>query len=357
MPGLCTAVMLAAVNLARSNVAIVSPAQDTRPAASRLDFRTSPIVALHFLVRKLAEPPAEGAAAHAPASGPTIALTQADAYLAPAVAACRKLDAELGGGLAWGVVEGTLSGCRTAADAAAALDQLPATATLRSGKAITLQPAARELGAAYVALEAQFLRDTWPRHEATLASSREKLEKMLDRRQADCLAHICRGLALEDPRIVIPVYLLAVAPAPGGFTHRARGGGAVCFVEALSETAADQIAETVLHEAIHAFDVASASQNTALQALREALRAGGIGPTEPLYRDVPHTLMFVQSAQTVRACLDPAHRDYGDVSGYYAKVPAAARIVRKPWTDYLTGKLERDQALKKIVTATKAENP
>jgi hypothetical protein len=71
-------------------------------------------------------------------------------------------------------------------------------------------------------------------------------------------------------------------------------------------------------------------------------------------RDVPHTLMFVHAGETVRRNIDADHRHYGDVSGYYAKVPRATNAVRGPWIDYLDGKTSRDEALERIVDALRS---
>ena len=58
--------------------------------------------------------------------------------------------------------------------------------------------------------------------------------------------------------------------------------------------------------------------------------------------------MFVQSAESIRRTVDERHEDYGDVAGYYAKVPRAAPLVRSTWKDHLDGKLTREDALERI---------
>jgi hypothetical protein len=110
--------------------------------------------------------------------------------------------------------------------------------------------------------------------------------------------------------------------------------------------------ETVLHECIHALDISTQSQPTALQVLRKDLQAAGLAPRSEMMRSVPHTLMFVQAGETVRRLLNPEHKHYGDVAGYYAKVPEAVAAVREPWTAYLDEKLTRDAAIKQIVEKT-----
>jgi hypothetical protein len=93
-----------------------------------------------------------------------------------------------------------------------------------------------------------------------------------------------------------------------------------------------------------------------LPILRRKLIAAGIPQADRLFRDVPHTLMFVQAGETIRRVVDPAHKHYGDVYGYYAKVPRATEAVRPAWEAHLRGELAQDAALDRIVeTALKSK--
>jgi hypothetical protein len=105
----------------------------------------------------------------------------------------------------------------------------------------------------------------------------------------------------------------------------------------------------ILHEAIHALDVATEGQDNVLSRLRQRLRGAGLTWPNRLLRDVPHTLIFMQAAETVRRLLDADHQHYGEVAGYYAKVPEAACIVRPTWTAYLDAEITRDEALERMV--------
>jgi hypothetical protein len=73
----------------------------------------------------------------------------------------------------------------------------------------------------------------------------------------------------------------------------------------------------------------------------------GADPQE--VHDFVHTVMFVQAAGSVRRVLDPGHKDYGDVKGYYARVGRAGTVVVPAWRDYLDGKIDREAALARIV--------
>jgi hypothetical protein len=153
---------------------------------------------------------------------------------------------------------------------------------------------------------------------------------------------------MQDLHLEIPVYLVAEAPFPQAVTHRRRGGGGICFV-GLSELKGLLLCETVLHEATHALDVATRDSGSVLVDLQERLRTAGFGPGTPAYRDVPHTVIFVQAGETVRRLLDSAHRHYGEVCGYYAKVPAAAEAVRAWWPPYLDGAIGHAEVVERIV--------
>lgn len=89
--------------------------------------------------------------------------------------------------------------------------------------------------------------------------------------------------------------------------------------------------------------------------LRERLEAGGIDRRNKLYRDVPHTLMFIQAGETIRRIVLPTHVHYGDAAAYYAKVPLATRAVRTVWIEYLDGKITRETAIDRIIETVLAE--
>jgi hypothetical protein len=153
---------------------------------------------------------------------------------------------------------------------------------------------------------------------------------------------------MTDAQRVIPVYLVALAPQPGASTHRQRGGGGGVCIVGIDPGREGLMIETVLHESIHALDVSTDKQETVLNLLRSALREAGHTPRSATLRDVPHTLIFVQAGETVRRLIDPAHKHYGDVAGYYAKVPEEVAAVREPWTMFLDGRLGRQEAIREI---------
>jgi hypothetical protein len=143
----------------------------------------------------------------------------------------------------------------------------------------------------------------------------------------------------------MPVYLVAAAPFPGAFTYRGQEGP--FSVVALEGEVSTAWLEIVIHETLHTLDL-RAGEESVLGDLRSRLgKIPGASPRQ--IHDFVHTVMFVQPAGTVRRVLDPSHKDYGDVAGYYPKVPRAAAVVVPAWRDYLDGKIDREAALERIV--------
>jgi hypothetical protein len=307
-------------------VACVLSQESAVAAPTHIVFRESPVVDLFFHVRALA-------------AGGRASTSEA---FAPAVAAAQELHRALGGNtLAWGPLAGLLPGCESAADFAAALERVPETLELRGGTKVAMRASAAKLAQALVQAEPGF-QELWKEHAERTRAARARWEESVGPKEAELFAFHLASLGMSDPRLAIPVYLVAEAPYPGAVTHLDAQGRGVCFV-GMAETEGSQLHETVLHEATHALDVA-AGEASVLGQLRARLAAAGLSPMDREMRDVPHTLMFVQAAESVRRTVAPEHQDYGVVSAYYSRVPTA-ELVRGFWTDHLAGKLTREEAL------------
>lgn len=317
------------------------PASSQPTTGVMLDLRVSRFADMHFHVRTFVAGVPD---ANVPAA------------LRDAVSAARAVEQALGGQTSWGLIEGSLLRAESAAEAVEICRALPESHTDRAGRPINVRPAAQRLADTYVQLEPEFLRGVWPRHSAAIDAAKVRLTTELIPRQSACFAHAAKSLGMEMPELTVPVYLVADAPFPRGFTHRRPGTGAVCVV-GVRGVEGSLLWEVVVHEAIHAMDVATEKQDTALQVLRRDLRKLEPAPDPAVLRDVPHTLIFVQAAETIRRVLDPAHRDYGEVTGYYNKVPLAAKAVRTTWGGYLAGDLPRATALELIVAAVRGAPP
>src|SRR5690242_6622642 len=111
------------------------------PAPAPLELKVSPIVDLHFWVRKVAEQKGE---------------IPAVAGLPEAVAAAKAFQTELGPGALWGIFEGNFVRQESAADLLATAEKLPETAQMFGGRTIKLREAAVRLARSYVSLEEPF---------------------------------------------------------------------------------------------------------------------------------------------------------------------------------------------------------
>lgn len=310
-------------------------AQDSALAATRIEFQQSAAVDLFYHARALA----------------AAETTDAPEVLLGAARAAKELNRSLGGSfLAWGPIAGLVPGCATASDVERAFAGVPETIELRGGT-VRLRESALVLAAALKQAEPVFLEQVWPAQQREVAAARARLAEGFEPKAAACLVHHLERLGMKDPGLSIPVYLMARAPFPGAFTHRGADGQSVCFVS-LESAEGTQLFETVLHEVTHALDIATPGASV-LEDLRKLLEESGIAPRDAVFRDVPHTLMFVQAAESIRSTVAPEHQDYGDVSRFYERSGPVAERVRGFWSDHLEGKITRAEALDGIVASVK----
>jgi len=301
-------------------------------APTRIEFHESEAVDLWFHVRAVA-----GSRA-----------TPIEA-LAPAVEAAQELHRALArDALAWGAVEGLLPGAERASDIVAAFVRAPESIELPGGAKAPVRAGAQKLAAALAQAEPAFA-ETWKEHALRTRAARERWQATVGPKERELIAFHLASLGMRDPNLAIPVYLVADASWPGAVTHLDEAGRGVCFV-AVDTEPGSLLFETVLHEATHALDVAT-NDDSALGALRKKLEAAGHGPRDKLYHDLPHALMFVQAAESVRRVIDPAHVDYGESEKVYERMGASAEAVRGFWHDHLDGHLTLDQALDGIVAS------
>ncbi|MCC6676629.1 MAG: hypothetical protein IT436_05750 [Phycisphaerales bacterium] len=305
------------------------PAESVR-SVSHLALRTNPFLSLHLLVRAAAAGNAEAP----PIEGFDVA-----------VATARKIS-ENSGDRAWALIDGGLAGCTDVEQARAWAGAVRLAADRPNARQAEPTPGPKDLIEALAAVEPAFLEKVWPAHQQTLNAASAHLRTSLLAKEAECVADATSKLGITDPVIEIPVYLVVHAPPPGGITYRTRGG-AVCIVD-VSAHRGTALDEAVLHESLHAIDVASTEQPTVLNDLRARLRGDGLRPS-PGWREVPHTVIFVQAAATIRRVIDPQHQDYGITGGYYDRVKPAAEAVRPVWAGYIAGTLTRDEAVSRMV--------
>jgi hypothetical protein len=327
------ATAIAPLVLALLGSASVPPPVPQEKAPTRIEFHESAAIDLYFYVRATA-----GSGQASPIEA-----------IAPAVAAAKELHRGLvGDPLAYGPIEGLLPGAEHAADIAAAFARAPESVELRDGRKAPLRAGAQKLAAALVQAEPAFA-ELWVEHEKRTSAALERWKTRVAPKERELLAFHLASLGMRDPSVAIPVYLVAEASWPGAVTHLDDAGRGVCFV-AVDPEPGTRLFETILHEATHALDVAT-NDESALGALRKALEAAGHGPRDRAYHDLPHTLMFVQAAESIRRVIDPAHVDYGETEKVYERMGPSAEAVRGFWRDHLDGKLSQSEALDGIVAS------
>jgi hypothetical protein len=307
-----------------------APKPTIPPNVPSLDLRVNPLMDLHYWVRNLGSERGE---------------LPAVAGLPEAVAATRQAGSSLGDVSRWGILVGSFTEASTVADLARVATEVPETFTLRDGQTIPFRQSLANLAAAYRSLEPSFLASVWPQHRQIGERAAATLRSQLLPKIAEVYAELSRHLGALAPSEPVPIYLVAAAPFPGAFSMLSQGGP--FSVVALEGEPDSQWVEIVVHELIHGLD-AKAGEGSVLGDLRSRLaKIPGASPRD--VHDCVHTVMFVQAAGTVRRVLDPSHRDYGDVKGYYARVGSAAEVVVPAWRSYLDGTIDREAAIEMIV--------
>ncbi|HEY7546597.1 MAG TPA: hypothetical protein VID27_17030 [Blastocatellia bacterium] len=226
--------------------------------------------------------------------------------------------------------------------------QLPETVQAANGETIQLRERAVALAKALSRIEDAFRKKVWPQHKAEIDKAAAEIAQRLIPKTRECFAYISKSLGMSEPVGTVPLYLVYQAPRPEGFTFRQRDGKGVCLMGVTANTGT-LLFEIALHESIHALDVESAGERNALVEIRNRLMKAGLKPDDPDMRNVPHTLMFIQAAETIRRIVDPSHKHYGEVKGYYERVPLPSKIELPIWIAYLDGKITRDEAIAQIV--------
>jgi hypothetical protein len=299
--------------------------------ATRLDLRTEPLADYYGFVRFLAARPDSAAV---------------PAGLEPAVAGARALGAALGRPGSWAVVDTLILGSRAAADVRRAVEALPDTLHLPGAL-----PLPRDLLGRFAdglaRGERAFLDVEWPRHRASLDAAGAQLRRTLLPRWDAVLAYHLGALGMTDPGLTVPVVLVHELPEPGAYTLRRPEGGVV--FAAVSGLEGNLLEEVVIHETTHALDVPDAGPEQVLELLRSALLRAGAEPTERILRDLPHAVVFFQSAETVRRLLAPDHVAYGDVRGAYSRMRLDARALSPVWTAHLDGAISREEVVEELV--------
>jgi hypothetical protein len=155
----CLPLLLLLLFGAHDSLAAASPNGD---AASRFDVRRGHVFALYYLLRK-----------HATAE--TNPASEIEGF-GEAVNAARQLQSDFGGRFSpvWGLLDEYLSKCRNTSEVVRSFAELPLTTNFR-GKDYPVRANAIRFAKAMHAVEAQFLKATWPQHRATREAALEQI--------------------------------------------------------------------------------------------------------------------------------------------------------------------------------------
>lgn len=258
----------------------------------------------------------------------------APAPFADALASMRDLRQDLAGDpTAWEDLEVPLGTVRRASELASAYERLAPSKDV-AGKPVPLRARAIRLARAIEASEADYRAGPYKEHEAEIARAAKELSQRLLPNVEPIFRAVESDLALPSATRPIVVTLVGDAPYPGIFAADARGRRSASFVR-VRGLDGPALAETVVHEALHAVDELTVRSPTAMNTLRSALGKRGYDENDANVEMVINTVTFAEAASLVRRFVDPRHRPLGE-SGFYDLYPPAPEIVRA-WQRHLEG--------------------
>ncbi len=265
-----------------------------------------------------------------------------------AVDAAREIQESLGSFGGWGPLDTRLFFATGVDQLLAGFAELPEPYN-RRGREISIRAPALRLATALQGLLPGFLENEWPERRAALEARVAYLDAEFMPRHREALAYMMESLAILDPGITVPVFLVTATNPPGAMTYFLHGGAPATVIDVEVGGAADLLLETVLHESCHALDMASRDSASAFAVLRGLLEDRDLTRADDAFHTIPHTLMFVQAEETMRRLFNPDHRAYGDVTDLYERTGVTADVEREVWSRFLDGEQAREAALREIV--------
>lgn len=329
------AVALAGCAAARPPAAPLAPVEDVKPLtpeSAPIALRRSVVADQYFWLRA------------------KVLEGEAPAPFADALAAMHDLRAELTSDpTSWEDLEVPLGSVRGVRELSAAYAELPVTREV-DGRPVDLRARALRLARALEASEPAYRAGPFREHEADITRAARELSARLVPNLDAILQSIESDMAVPTARGPIVVTLVADAPYPGIFAADDRGHETASFVR-VNRLEGGALCETVLHEALHAFDELSVRSPTAMNMLRAALARKGIDASDPNVEMAMNTVTFAEAASLVRRHVDPAHRPLGE-SGFYTLYPPAQAIV-EAWDRHVGGQSldETAEAIARAVAA------
>ncbi|HEX9792701.1 MAG TPA: hypothetical protein VGC54_01845 [Planctomycetota bacterium] len=265
-----------------------------------------------------------------------------DSARGAALAAARAIEAHHGP-RGWALLATRLAGSADGAALVAAMEAMPSTDE-------GLHADGLAYARALAALEADFVAQEWPGRRAAIRARADELQVRLRPEDPRLLDALRSPFGLGAPAAPLPFYLVLDGPEPPAITLRTRAGPvSFAAVATLPGTLLD---ETVLHECVHALAAGQVSAPPAVDLftrLRAAQEHSAANDPAAM-RELPHLLIFAHAAEMVRRHVDPAHRDYGELRGAYARSAAAPEVLRV-WTANLDGLLDEEEVVSGLLAA------
>jgi hypothetical protein len=261
-----------------------------------------------------------------------------------AVNATREMQNVFGGPAsgAWGILDSEVVDCQDSAELTLKFGRLPE--SVRGGT-IPVREGAVRMAKAMNAIEPLFLKKIWPKHKSVLDKNSDQLLHLFGSKGHACLTFIGKNLRMEDWAPELNFYLVAELPEPGSITYFLRSGRRISVISASTDKGFSS-SVAMLYEATHIFRALSTHSNV-LTDLEDRLKSGGA--SNEAVRNAVLTLIFVQSAETVRRILDPSHKLFGKHQEAQARFPLMNSLVMPVWIRYLNGESSYGVALDQLV--------
>ena len=313
----------------------VRESKSTDKRGKRVEWRVRPFTDLYFFVYKRSNPAAE--------------KVDIEGF-SQAVAAAREVS------LYSTSIELVAFQSENSTQAEKAFSQFPETYKLKTGQDIRLREKAVSLAQSLSRIEKPFLETIWPQHKRLIEAALAKVELTLGPKEQECFDYFIRHLGMEKSEFIVPVYLVAEA-SPGAFTLWGKDEKRGVCVLSVTALQGSELIDAILHESIHALDLETKGEGNVLVELRSRLLKAGFSADDLVVRHGPHMLVFIQSAETVRRHIDATYEPYGEGVFVRPAIAPLLNVERPIWTSYLDGRISRDEALNRMVSAfVKARN-
>ena len=275
---------------------------------------------------------------------------EAPAAFADAFAAMHDLRGDLSGDpTSWEDLEVPLGEVSSATELLGIYEKLPEKKDV-GGQMVAFRAGAVRLARAMEAIEGTYRKGPYRVHSDAIALAAKDLQAHLLPHEAEILRAIEADMALPGGARPIVVTLVSDAPYPGIFAADQRGRVMASFVR-VRGLDGSALAETVLHESLHALDEMTVREPTAMNALRAALAKRGIDAEDSNAEMAVNTVTFAEAGSLVRRFIEPGYKPLGE-SGFYTLYAPAPAIV-EAWKRHIDGEgLDATaDAIAKAVTA------